>query len=93
MTPYLECPQFEGCSVNDCPLADGQFSNLPIDAETECKARISTRQAIGTKHGLTNGGLTHKELKREERRARWNALPEEEKQKRLAGLKPFQKSA
>lgn len=64
MTAYLECPSFESCSVNDCPLADGTFESLPEDPETECKARISTRQRIAAKYNLSNGGLTHKEVKR-----------------------------
>ena len=91
MTAYLDCPQFELCSVNDCPLADGFFQCLPEDPETECKARISTRQAIAKKYNLSNGGLTRREILREKRRqaskARWDALPEEEKQKRIANLK------
>lgn len=91
MTAYLECPQFDSCSVNGCPLADSQFTNLPDDPERECRARTSTRQAIAEKHNLSNGGLTRREILREKRRqaskAMWDALPEEEKQKRIANLK------
>jgi len=80
--------------VNGCSLADGAFESLPEESVTQCKARISTRQAIAKKYNLCNGGLTRREILREKRReaskARWDALPEEEKQKRIANLKSGQ---
>ena len=65
--PYLECPRFGECSVNCCPLDPKAESrpSLPEDAESECKARISTRKTIALKYGLPNRGMTEKELKRE----------------------------
>jgi hypothetical protein len=98
MKPYKDCPRFEECSVNHCPL-DPQAAirvSLPDDAETECKARISTRKQIALKHGLPNRGMTKRELTRERRskakKAWWASLPEEEKQRRLANLKPHKKT-
>jgi hypothetical protein len=95
--PYKECPRFEKCSVNRCPLdieAQNRIS-LPDDPDTECRARIVTRKKIALKYGLLNKGMTQKEIRRErrseEKKTWWNSLPEEEKQKRLANLKPRQK--
>ena len=95
--PYLECPRFEKCSVNHCPL-DLKKENrpsLPEDPENECKARITTRKEIALKHGLLNRGMTEKEIRRQQRskakKAWWASLPEEEKQRLLANLKPRQK--
>jgi hypothetical protein len=95
--PYLECPRFESCSVNHCPL-DPKAAirvSLPDDPEKKCKARITLRKEIALKYGLSNRGMTERELTRERRskakKAWWASLPEEEKQKRLANLKPRQK--
>ncbi len=95
--PYLECPSFESCNVNHCPL-DPEASNrvsLPGDPETKCKARITTRKEIALKYGLLNRGMTKRELTREQRskakKTWWASLPEEEKQRRLVNLKPRQK--
>ena len=95
--PYRECPRFESCSVNHCPLdpkAENRVS-LPDDPETECKGRITTRKEIALKYSLLNRGMTEKEIRREQRskakKAWWESLPEEEKQRRLANLKPRQK--
>jgi len=95
--PYLECPRFEKCSENCCPLdpeAESRVS-LPGDPETKCNARISTRKSIAAKYGLPNRGMSEKEIRRERlskaKKAWWASLPEEEKQRRLANLKPRQK--
>ena len=97
MEPYKECPRFEQCSVNRCPL-DMEAQNrvsLPGDPDTECRARITTRKKIALKYGLLNKGMTQKEIRRERRseakKAWWKSLPEEEKQRRLANLKTRQK--
>jgi len=97
MEPYKDCPRFEKCSVNCCPLDIEARSrvSLPDDPDTECRARIVTRKLIALKYGLMNKGMTEKEIIRERRskarKAWWNSLPEEEKQRRLANLKPCQK--
>jgi hypothetical protein len=97
--PHLECPRFESCSVNHCPLdpeAESRVS-LPGDPETKCNARISTRKSIAAKYSLANKGMTERELRRMKRskakKAWWESLPEEEKQRRLANLKLRQKVA
>jgi hypothetical protein len=95
--PYLECPRFESCSVNHCPL-DPKAAirvSLPSDHETKCKARITARKEIALKYGLSNRGMIEKEIRRERlskaKKAWWASLPEKEKQRRLANLKPRQK--
>jgi len=99
MEPYKECPRFEKCSVNRCPmdLKAEKRPSLSDDPDTECKARISTRKEIAVKYGLLNKGMTEREIKRERRskaqKAWWNSLPEEEKERRLANLKPNRKVA
>ena len=97
MKPYKECPRFETCSVNHCSL-DPKAANrvsLQDDPENECKARITTRKEIALKYGLLNRGMTEKEIRRERlskaKKAWWASLPEEEKQRRLANLKPRKK--
>jgi hypothetical protein len=98
MKPYNQCPHFEECGVNHCPLDPKAVIriSLPDDTETECKARISTRKEIALEYGLLNKGMTEKEIKRERRskakKAWWASLPEEEKQRRLANLKRRQKT-
>ena len=91
--PYHECPRFEECSVNRCPLdpeGAGRVS-LPDDPEVRCKARLSTRMRIAAKYDLPNRGKTDQELSRERRsdqkKAWWASLSGEEKTKRLARLK------
>jgi len=98
--PYpRKCPSFEKCSVNRCPidLATPERVILPDDPETRCRAKISTRRKIATQYSLPNKGMTERELKREkrskEKKAWWNALPEEEKRRRVANLKPRRKMA
>ena len=99
MQPYKECPRFEECSVNHCPLdpeAESRVS-LPGDSETKCNARITTRKKIALEYGLLNRGMTEKEIRRERlskaKKAWWHSLPEEEKQRLLANLKPRKKVA
>lgn len=88
-TPDQECPRFDHCSVNKCPLHPN-YKNLttcPEDPETECRAAMRNRMHIAACHqGETAyGGMTEEEWKREERRrqgrARWEALSAEEKAK------------
>ena len=91
--PFLECPRFDFCSVNACPLDPQIKESLEDDPETECKALLSVRKKIAEKYQLSNQGMTLKELQREARRIRakmqWQKLSNEEKQKRINQLIPF----
>lgn len=88
--PYEECPQFEGCSVNRCPLdpAVEVREQLANDPETRCGTRRSTRERIAAKYVdiLPWQGLTPREQRKERARARWLALPDEERARRVARL-------
>lgn len=89
--PWEECPSFDDCSVNACPLHPDylKLPTSPYDPETKCRSLRATREAIAARHpGLlpTQGVLT-RELTSDKRsllaRARWNALtPEEQAEKR-----------
>jgi hypothetical protein len=88
---YHECPNFDSCSVNACPLAGEGYESLPDDPETECTARLSTRQRVATKYGLPNQGMTKKELISKSRslraKAQWKDLSPAERSRRTAGLR------
>ncbi|WP_324095423.1 hypothetical protein [Candidatus Binatus sp.] len=96
--PFNECPRFQRCSCNDCPL-DYQMGkrgpvlrsdpkgSAPIGAVSLCKATRSTRVAIAARYPeLPTGGLKHAEIVSDKRsaagKARWDALPTEEQARR-----------
>ena len=96
MQPFEECPQFESCSCNVCPLDPDVASKVALPAEEQCGARRSTRVAIAARHPLEllpMGGLTAAEVARDKRRAaaktRWEALSPEQR----ARLVPFKRKA
>ncbi|MFW9940368.1 MAG: hypothetical protein ACFFFT_04955 [Candidatus Thorarchaeota archaeon] len=88
--PYLECPRFDFCSVNACPLDSQNRESIPDDPETECKSLLFIRKRIAEKYNLPNHGMTEKEMIRERRRIaakkRWENLSDEEKHKRMSNL-------
>jgi hypothetical protein len=85
--PYKECPQFDTCSVNNCPLHPN-YPNLSVcksgDTEIICKAHRATREEIAAKYPgiLKFNGRTKREVKRDDIKKRWDDLPEKEKQRR-----------
>jgi hypothetical protein len=91
LSAYHECPNFDSCSVNACPLASEDYESLPDDPETECTAMLSTRQRIAAKYGLSNQGKTKKELisvaRSERAKAQWAGLSSAERKCRTAGLR------
>ncbi len=95
MKPYKECPRFDSCSANDCPLNPMKLESLPDDPETECRAQPSVRLMIADMYNLSNRGMTDKEIKREARRIRakkrWNDYPDEKKEKILNNIRPYTK--
>lgn len=98
--PNEDCPRFDKCSVNKCPLHP-DYDRLycayedkggPGDPEKVCLAKRSTREAIAaqypnvlSKNGLTDAEI-HRDAKRARAKARWDALPEEMKSARLSKL-------
>ena len=61
--PYDECPRFNRCSVNNCPLSFSYpLFKYPEDKETRCKLAKSIRVRIGSKYPeLKFQGMTAKE--------------------------------
>lgn len=91
-----DCPQFSRCSAVDCPLDLLQGHRGP-EEEERCRATKLVRRRIIEEHraaglifALKYDGLTYKETVKEKRsalgRARWEALPEAEKQARIARM-------
>lgn len=71
---FYDCPYFDSCQVNACPLASNysKLENLKEDkllfGYKKCKARKTTRITIAKKYGLKNEGMTKKEITRLKRR-------------------------
>lgn len=65
MQPNSQCPHFERCATNACPLtfgyASNQYETSPLDFETKCAVRKSIRQKIGANTTLQYKGLTRAE--------------------------------
>jgi len=66
--PYRECPSFEACSCNNCPLDPeastiGGKERFGLKNEEKCKAHKPTRKRIGEKYSqlLKYQGLTSRE--------------------------------
>jgi len=95
ISPFTECPSFQRCSCNRCPL-DYEASIrqvLPSDPQRRCITLRKTRVAIAARHpDLPSGGLTDAEVKRDARRAaaraRWEALSPDERAALTAKLQP-----
>lgn len=82
--PYHECPRFNRCSVNNCPLS----FNYPFlvnyeDRDPKCTLEKSVRVRIGSKYpGLKYQGMTAREFNATKR---YESLSVEEKE-RLARI-------
>ena len=62
LQPYDECPRFNRCSVNNCPLSFSYpLFKYPEDRETRCSLAKSIRVRIGSKYELKYQGMTAKE--------------------------------
>jgi len=83
---YYECPNFNQCSVNNCPISTQNFESIDDDPELKCKCRINIRKQIAEKYGLEKF-MTVQELNREKRREKsrekWDKLSEYEKFRRI----------
>lgn len=59
-----ECPRFEKCSVNNCPLNTAfnrELSSFDCDKEHKCTLAKKIRFSIGKKYTLSNLGLKPRE--------------------------------
>jgi hypothetical protein len=63
MFPYRECPSFEVCSCNVCPLDPNYELRARLPGEETCRAQKRTRVRIGSKYAslLKYGGLNKRE--------------------------------
>lgn len=63
--PYRECPRFDKCSVNNCPLGEAYPANVVDegDKEQKCTLEKQVRFRIGSKYPdiLKYQGLTIRE--------------------------------
>jgi hypothetical protein len=87
----MECPRWERCSVNNCPLTVEypDWAVAELDSEKKCTLGKNRRVAIGSKYSeLKMGGLTPREFAAKKRME--NMSPEElqklrDRGKNLAG--------
>lgn len=97
------CPHWESCNAVECPLDPLQGQRGPV-AEEQCHARIATRKRIieqaraeGIATALKHEGFLYREWVRQKRsagaKARWQALPEEEKCHRRERLRQARQKA
>jgi hypothetical protein len=92
--PYRDCPQYDRCSCNDCPLdprsATHGGDRVALEGEDPCSAQRKTREKVAMQHGYpAEWARLKRELKADGKRAAWMALPEEERARRMARLTPF----
>ena len=81
--PFQECPSFDACSCNVCPLDPDAGRLVALPGEERCHAKRTTREVIAARHlGLLPGrGLLPREIRRDARKAVWNSLPEDHPRK------------
>ena len=70
--PYEDCPSFEKCSCQKCPLDPDIDKRAVLEGEDKCRAHKPTRLRIGAKYPglLPMGGLNSREFRN---KARWEA--------------------
>jgi hypothetical protein len=91
MTPYIQCPSYQSCACNDCPLdPDAGLHGGPhraVHGEDECRATRQTRERLASAHGLpTSWALLPCEVEHDRRSATWARLTPEQRARRTAGL-------
>ena len=79
--PYLKCPRYKQCSVNNCPLHPG-YPDLhidPCDMEKKCTLAKAVRLRVAAEFPglLVYEGLTPREFGGRER---WNRLSIDEQE-------------
>ncbi len=86
--PFENCPRFERCQINKCPLHP-DFLNLENDSsdpaiknKEKCVPK-SYRKKIGLAFKLKNLGLTQRELTSQKN---WESLTPEQKESKIAIL-------
>jgi len=86
--PFRECPRFQKCSTNNCPLHPlyMYMHTDRDDPDPVCTMEKQVRERIGAKYSdiLRYKGLTSREYGA---KLRWEALSPEEQQERIAKAK------
>ena len=70
MNPYEECPSFERCSCNLCPLDPVMKDKEALEGDSRCVAHKPTRLKIAARYldVLPMQGLTYREFRLKQRR-------------------------
>lgn len=82
--PFYDCPRFDFCSVNDCPLSFKKSFSIPGDPETVCTLSKVRRMKIASIYNLPTMGLKPKE---HAAKKRWESLDSTKKNKALNNLR------
>lgn len=89
--PAKECPRWDSCSVNRCPLDPGYhlLKSLPDDPTPKCTMERRVRERIGVKYSdiLPWKGLTGHEIAASEREARMSEAQKEARKAKLSSVK------
>jgi hypothetical protein len=72
---YYDCPRFETCCVNNCPLSEEKYISGESDPQPKCPMEKRVRMRIAKQHNLASSGLTSRENY-------WNSLSPEEQEKK-----------
>src|SRR3989338_5303682 len=91
MKPYYECPRFQRCNANVCPLDPLSDENETLKGEEVCRVEKPTRLRIGAKYPdlLKMGGFFNREY---QARKRYDALTPERKEQMRQLLEKARKS-
>ena len=91
MKPYHECPRFNKCNANVCPLDPLSDYKETLEGEEVCKVEKPTRLRIGAKYPdlLRFVGYKKREFQAQER---WNRVSPEKKALVLQALAKARKS-
>ncbi len=68
--PYEDCPRFQNCSVNVCPLDPLMNEKVALPEDAKCSAQIGTRLEIVKQYpdvSFQFQGLTSKENSKHKR--------------------------
>jgi hypothetical protein len=87
--PMRNCPRFEKCSVPICPLDPFAEQRDRLSGEPSCTLAKTIRIRIAADSDLPRKGLTKLEWAA---RQRQNDLPEAERLRRTANLRPFERN-
>lgn len=89
--PFRECPRYDSCSCNKCPLDPLIDQRRVLPDDEKCKAWKSTRMKIAAKYPklLPYGGLYKKQW---EAKKRWADMDPAKKELILGRLIPIKHS-